>query len=70
MNMFVDGIGTSAALSNSSEARAAAAPLVVGKNTTAARYYRGVLDDVQIYDRALSSNEVAFLYINPGQILH
>lgn len=28
--------------------------------------YQGLLDDVQIYNRVLSSNEVAFLYSNPG----
>jgi hypothetical protein len=28
--------------------------------------YEGLLDDVQIYNRVLSSNEVAFLYQNPG----
>jgi hypothetical protein len=28
--------------------------------------YQGLLDDVQIYDRVLGSNEVAFLYSNPG----
>ncbi|MGH7978850.1 MAG: choice-of-anchor tandem repeat GloVer-containing protein, partial [Limisphaerales bacterium] len=29
--------------------------------------YQGLLDDVQIYDRVLSSTEVTFLYNNPGQ---
>jgi hypothetical protein len=28
--------------------------------------YQGFLDDIQIYDRVLGSNEVAFLYNNPG----
>ena len=31
--------------------------------------YQGLLDDVQIYNRVLSSNEVAFLYSNPGTTL-
>ena len=31
--------------------------------------YLGLLDDVQIYNRVLSSNEVAFLYQNPGATL-
>ena len=30
--------------------------------------FTGILDDVQIYAGALSSNEIAFLYNNPGQI--
>jgi Concanavalin A-like lectin/glucanases superfamily len=29
--------------------------------------YQGLLDDIQIYNRVLSSNEVSFLYNNPGQ---
>ncbi len=29
--------------------------------------YDGLIDDIQIYDRVLSSNDVAFLYGHPGQ---
>jgi len=31
--------------------------------------YEGLLDDIQIYNRALTSTEVAFLYSNPGATL-
>jgi hypothetical protein len=31
--------------------------------------YEGLLDDVQIYNHVLSSNEVSFLYQNPGKTL-
>jgi hypothetical protein len=31
--------------------------------------YDGLLDDIQIYDRVLSSDEVSFLYNNPGTTL-
>ncbi len=31
--------------------------------------YEGLLDDVQIYNRVLGSNEVAFLYSHPGAII-
>jgi len=31
--------------------------------------YQGLLDDIQIYSRVLSSNEVSFLYDNPGATL-
>ena len=31
--------------------------------------YQGLLDDIQIYNRALTSNEVTFLYNNPGVTL-
>ena len=33
---------------------------------TGSNGYQGLLDDLQIYDRVLSANEVAFLYGNPG----
>jgi hypothetical protein len=32
-------------------------------------YYQGLLDDLQIYRRVLSSNEVAYLYNNPGKAI-
>ncbi len=31
--------------------------------------YQGLLDDIQIYNRVLTSNEVSFLYNNPGATL-
>ena len=31
--------------------------------------YQGLLDDIQIYDRALTPDEVTFLYNNPGATL-
>jgi Concanavalin A-like lectin/glucanases superfamily len=37
---------------------------------TGSNGYQGLLDDVQIYDRVLSSDEVAFLYANPGTTLN
>ena len=38
-------------------------------NSTGANGYDGLVDDIQIYNRVLSSNEVAFLYHNPGATL-
>jgi hypothetical protein len=36
---------------------------------TGSNGYDGLVDDIQIYNRVLSSNEVAFLYSNPGATL-
>lgn len=41
-----------------------ASPASTGENG-----YEGLLDDLQIYNRVLSSNEVAFLHDNPGATL-
>jgi len=70
MSLYVDGQSRATGLSNSIELRSAAAALVLGRNTTASRFYKGLLDDVQIYDRALTSTEVAFLFSYAGVTLH
>jgi hypothetical protein len=43
--------------------------LFVGGNIFDARYFDGALDDLQIYNFALSSEDIAHLYNNPGQAL-
>ena len=40
----------------------AAVPVAIGANGTAERFFNGILDDVRIYDRALSASEIADLY--------
>jgi hypothetical protein len=70
MALYVGGQVASTGLSTSSETRTGASALVVGKSSTAGRFHNGLLDDVQIYGRALASNEVSFLFNNPGMTLH
>lgn len=43
--------------------------LVLGGNLTDVRYFYGEIDDFQVYNEALTSNQVAFLYNNPGQTI-
>lgn len=40
--------------------------LVLGGNLTDVRYFDGLIDDFQVYDRALAATDVAFLAANPG----
>jgi hypothetical protein len=45
-------------------------PVAIGANGTAERFFNGILDDVRVYDRALSSDEIAELAKLPGPIAH
>ena len=40
----------------------AAVPVAIGANGTAERFFNGVLDDVRVYDYALTATEIADLY--------
>lgn len=42
-------------------------PLLIGKFANLDFYLPGTVDDIQIYDRALTCGEVQFLFTNPGQ---
>ena len=44
-------------------------PLLVGRRSTDGAPLTGWVDDLQIYDQALSETEVAFLFDNPGTAL-
>lgn len=61
MIIYLDGLSDVVGLSNSSENRIAASALTIGRCSTANRFYSGLLDDIQIYDRALTANDVSFL---------
>ena len=44
-------------------------PLRIGSVDVENGYaFRGLLDDVQLYDKALSAEEIAFLYEHPGEV--
>ena len=43
--------------------------IVLGGNTLDGRYYSGLMDDFQVYDEALTSGQVTYLYENPGQVV-
>ncbi len=70
MKIFVDAQLVASGLSNSDEDRAGAAALDIGNGTTGSRFYKGLLDDLQLYDAALTTNQVNLLYTSPGTTLH
>ena len=43
-----------------------AVPVWIGANGTAARFFEGVLDDVRVYDKALSAGEIGDLFAAGG----
>jgi M6 family metalloprotease-like protein len=70
-SIFVDGAPTEGSIS-SSPILANTAPFIIGGNMLGAAVetrFQGLLDEVQIYNRALNDAEVDFLFQNPGQSL-
>ena len=41
--------------------------LVLGGNTLDGRYYAGLMDEFQVYNEALTDQQVAYLHQNPGE---
>jgi len=64
MRLYLDG----AEVANGSHAVGgaidtdAAVPVAIGANGTAERFFNGILDDVRVYDYALSASEISDLY--------
>lgn len=70
-SIFVDGAPSEGSIS-SSPIVPTTAPFIIGGNMLGAAVetrFQGLLDDVQIYNRALNDAEVDFLFQNPGQSL-
>lgn len=70
-SIFVDGAPSEGSIS-SSPILSTTAPFVIGGNMLGAAVetrFQGLLDDVQIYNRALNDAEIDFLFQNPGQSL-
>jgi len=42
------------------------APMAIGRRATDTRYFKGSLDEIRIYNRALSEEEIGELYCEPG----
>ncbi len=70
MTIYRDGISVATGVSNSNEDRTGGSALTIGKISTGTPRYTGQLDDIQIYDRALGTNEVSTLFNAPGQALY
>jgi len=61
MNLYLNGESNVAGMSASGEARVGAAEIVVGRCATASRFLRGLLDDIQIFDRVLTFRDISLL---------
>ena len=69
MKMYVDGI--QAGTATFSGTRQTGIKVIVGAHsTTGGRIFRGAIDDARIYNRALSAEEIRYLYNNNGPIAH
>lgn len=72
MEIYVDGSGAERSL-QTLQMKNRGAPFIVGgvfKGTGAPDpYYTGLVDDVQVYDEALSDAHIELLFLNPGKSL-
>ncbi|MEM6257584.1 MAG: LamG-like jellyroll fold domain-containing protein [Planctomycetota bacterium] len=70
---FVDGGADISVDQNVVELVTGSGPLAFGDSistdTTFPRVPNGFLDDVQLYDEALTTEQIAFLYANPGSVI-
>ena len=62
---FVDGVSWGEAAWGGSIVGADSTPQI-GRHLLSPRYFHGTIDEVRVYDRALSADEVAFLFAYPG----
>ena len=68
LRIYKDG-NESAQYAFTGDIEASSLPVVIGNvNNSANRYWNGLLDDVQIYDRALSSGEISVLATPPPAV--
>jgi hypothetical protein len=59
--LYINGMLDTAVVSNNTSSLTANPQIKIGANTIDERYYRGLIDEVRIYSRALSQGEVAYL---------
>ena len=68
VNIYINGVLVNSVTETDPNAivRLSSSPLYIGRNTSPVYYINGKLDDVRIYNRALSSNEIQSLYHEGG----
>lgn len=64
ITFYINGVLTASAV-NASSFDIAAGNFLIGKRQDSTNYYTGLLDNVQIWNRVLSANEIAKLYLDP-----
>ena len=68
LNIYVDGVSAATPVAKTITPGTNTAALTIGKTLTAGRFAKGTIDDVRIYNRALSQVEITALYqsYDPG----
>jgi hypothetical protein len=62
LSLFVDGVFQSSTIGNGNLNMSNEAFLTIGRHPTQPMFFAGVIDDVRLYNRALSATEVQTLY--------
>jgi hypothetical protein len=62
MQFYFDGVTDSALIANAGGFPSSGGPFVIGSDAIDANYYTGSLDEVRVYNRALTAQQVADLY--------
>ena len=65
MRLYVNGVEVGSMSKSGAVAMNANVPLNLGRNPGGSRYMNGALDDVRIYNRALTPTEIKALMSNP-----
>jgi len=60
--LYLDGVNVSSGFSGPPTPDRKSRPFAIGAHSTIAAYFNGLIDDVRIYDRALSGEEIQQLY--------
>ena len=64
IKLYVDGILRVSGNNAMGNIKADTGPMYIGKDDYTNRYGKGAIDDVQIWDRALTANEIYVLYVS------
>jgi hypothetical protein len=63
-SLYLDGVNVSSRFSGPPTPDSKGRPLAIGVHSTMAAYFGGIIDDVRVYNRALSAEEIRKLYEN------
>ena len=62
LNLYIDGVARASVAATGNIADSSARSLNIGRFSEGGFLFKGVIDDVQIYNRALSATEIQQLY--------
>ena len=64
LRLYVDGVEESNVYLGATTLNANSEPVIIGSSRRTAEFWNGIIDEVRIYNRALSENEIKMLYYN------